>query len=134
MNGSFDLLHAGHLDFLEEARQQGDILFVGVNSDTSVTEGKGVGRPIIGEEERAAMLAALECVDFVVIIDKPYDEVQDEILHLVAPDVHVNGAEYGPVEGWREWPVMQEVGASGYGVERRPNLATSDIVKRIKSL
>src|SRR5687767_2126192 len=95
-NGAFDLLHAGHLDLLEEAKQQGDVLFIGINSDTSVKEGKGSTRPFIGEQERAAMLAALVCVDYVVIIDAPYNGgVPNQLIKSLKPHIHVNGAEYG---------------------------------------
>lgn len=134
VNGAFDLLHAGHLDFLEEARHQGDVLFVGLNSDRSVRDGKGLGRPIVSQEERAALLAALSCVDYIITIEAPYREVQNVLLRAVRPHVHVNGSEYGPPQSWIEWPVMQEVGAEGYSVERRPGLATSDIIQRIKKL
>lgn len=133
VNGSFDLLHAGHLDLLEEAKERGDVLFVGLNSDNSVREGKGNDRPYIPEQERAALLAALECVDYVVIIDGPYTEVQNMLLQAVQPQVHVNGSEYGEPEKWVEWPVMQEVGAEGYVVSHRPGLATSDIVQKIRT-
>lgn len=133
LNGAFDILHAGHLDMLEEAKQQGDILFIGINSDASVREGKGPSRPIIPERERAAMLAALACIDYVIIIDAPYNEVQNVLLRTVHPHVHVNGSEYGPPENWIEWPVMQEVGAKGHMVQRREGLATSDIFKKILS-
>ncbi|MDD5110302.1 MAG: adenylyltransferase/cytidyltransferase family protein [Patescibacteria group bacterium] len=134
VNGSFDLLHAGHLDLLEEARLQGDVLFVGLNSDASVREGKGGSRPIIPESERAAMLAALACVDYVVPIDAPYAELPARLLDAVKPDVHVNGSEYGAPETWVEWPAMRAVGAVGHTVSRRPGLATTDIVSRIKRL
>lgn len=132
VNGSFDLMHAGHLDMLEEAKQQGDALIVGLNSDSSVREGKGLQHPIIPQEERAALLAALACVDYVVIVEAPYGEVHDILLRAVRPHVHVNGSEYGPPEQWIEWRTMQEVGAKGYMVERREGLATSDIVKKIE--
>lgn len=132
VNGSFDILHAGHLDQLEEAKKQGDALFVGVNSDASVREGKGEGRPYIPQEARAAMLAALTCVDYVIIIDAPYDEMQNVLLRAVKPSVHVNGPDYGMPETWVEWPAMQAVGASGYTVQRRNDLSTSEFVKRIK--
>lgn len=132
-NGSFDILHAGHLDLLEEAKQQGDILFIGLNSDSSIQNEKGTSRPFITAEQRAAMLAALACVDFVVIIDAPYSQVQDILIKTVKPHVHVNGLDYGPPETWIEWPVMLEVGSRAHGVERRPNLATTDLVKKIKA-
>ena len=132
VNGSFDLLHAGHLDQLEEAKHQGDMLFVGINSDASVQEEKGKDRPINSEQARAALLAALECVDFVVIVDAPYAEVQNVLLRAVKPDVHVNGPDYGEPPSWIEWPIMQEVGATGCVVQRRNDLATSDIIKKIR--
>lgn len=132
LNGVFDILHAGHLDMLEEAKQQGDVLFVGMNSDASVIDGKGEKRPFIPEKERAAMLAALVCVDYVIIIDAPYNEVQNELLRTIKPHVHVNGSEYGPPETWLEWPIMQEHDVKPYIVQRREGLATSDIIDRIR--
>jgi len=133
VNGSFDILHAGHLAFLGEAKAQGDVLFVGVNSDRSVREGKGEGRPVIPEQERAALLAALIYVDFVMIVDASYNEVQNVLIRTVKPHVHVNGEEYGEPEKWIEWPVMRAMAAAGYVVKRRPGLATSDIIEKIRS-
>jgi rfaE bifunctional protein nucleotidyltransferase chain/domain len=130
VNGSFDIVHAGHLDQLEEAKKQGDILFVGLNDDASVRAAKGKERPLIPEKARAAMLAALICVDFVVIIDKPYGEVPQTLVGTVKPQVHVNGPDYGPVETWIEWPVMQKVGATGYVVQKRNNLSTSALLEK----
>lgn len=132
VNGSFDVLHAGHLDQLEDAKRQGDILFVGINSDTSVREAKGSSRPFITEEARAAILAALACVDYVTIIDAPYSKVQDELIKAVQPTVHVNGPDYGAPETWIEWPVMQKFGTVGYTVARRNDLSTTDLVAKIK--
>ncbi len=134
VNGSLDLLHAGHLDQLEEAKKQGDILFVGINSDDSVREGKGASRPYISEEARAAMVAALTCTDYVVIIDAPYKGgVPDAILTAVKPHIHVNGFDYGPAETWLEWQTMLRFGTKGYTVPRRNLISTSDIVKKIQS-
>lgn len=133
VNGSFDILHAGHLDQLEEAKKQGEVLFVGVNSDSSVREKKGEGRPYFPEAARAAMLAALVCVDYVVVIAAPYDEAQNVLIRAVKPDVHANGPDYGPVESWIEWPVMQEVGAKGYVARRRNDLSTSALIAKIRS-
>lgn len=135
VNGTFDLLHAGHLDLLEEAKQQGDVLIVGINSDTSVKEGKGEDRPYVPEQERAAMLAALACVDYVVIIDAPYNGgVPKALLEAVKPVMHANGSEYGAPETWIEWPAMQAVGAAGYTVQRRPGLATTELIARIRKV
>lgn len=134
LNGSFDILHGGHLDILEEARQQGDVLFVGINSDEAIRSKKGKERPFIQEKERAALLAALTCVDYVVIVDAPYNRMAQVFIAALAPDVHVNGAEYGAIENWIEWPAMQKVGARGYSVPRREGLATSDLVRKIKGV
>ncbi len=131
VNGAFDILHAGHLDMLEESREQGDVLFVGLNSDASVKEGKGDTRPYIPELERAAMLAALACVDYVIIVDAPYNEVHNVLIRSVKPHIHANGEEYGQPEEWVDWPAMQEVGAKGHVVARREGLATSMIIERI---
>ena len=134
LNGSFDILHAGHLDQLEEAKHQGDVLFVGINSDASVQEGKGAGRPYVPEEARAALLAALACVDYVVIIDAPYaGGVPQALIRAVKPHVHVNGPDYGAPENWVEWPMMQEVGAVGYTVAHRNDFSTTALVDKIRN-
>lgn len=90
-NGCFDLLHPGHVYFLQQARAQGEVLIVGLNSDTSVRQLKGPGRPLLGQEDRAAMLAALRCVDWVVI----FEEVRaNDLLALLLPDIHCKGGDY----------------------------------------
>lgn len=129
VNGSFDLLHAGHLVILEEAKAQGDVVFVGLNSDASVRARKGPTRPIVPERERATLLAALVCVDHVVILDEP--EVAAVIIELCMPHVHVNGSEYGVPEQWVEYPVMLRHGVRGHVCARRPGLATTDILRKI---
>lgn len=132
VNGSFDLLHAGHLTILEEAKAQGDVLFVGLNSDVSVKQYKSPDRPIVAEELRVRMLCALSCVDYVVVTDAV--EAGAEIVRLVQPHVHVNGSEYGPPERWAEYPVIQELRVTPYVCQRRPALATSDIIRKIQGL
>ena len=97
-NGVFDLLHPGHVRYLREARGLGDLLIVGVNADESVRRSKGPGRPITAEDERAEILAALECVDAVVIFA---EDTPAEIVRLVQPDILVKGAD---------WPADQIVG------------------------
>lgn len=135
VNGTFDILQAGHLDFLEEAKQQGDVLIVGINSDSSVKVWKGPQRPIVPQEQRAALLAALMCMDYVTIMGGAYnDEPHGSFLPTIRPHVHVNGEEYGPIESWVEYSVMQELGILGYQVQRRPNLSTSEIIEKIKNI
>jgi D-beta-D-heptose 7-phosphate kinase/D-beta-D-heptose 1-phosphate adenosyltransferase len=130
-NGVFDLLHPGHVRYLQQARSLGDALIVGVNSDRSVRAlGKGADRPITPEAERAEILAALACVDAVVIFDEdtPY-----ELISAVQPDVLVKGADWGAdkivgrdvVEG-RGGEVVRIPIVGGY--------STTDLVAKIKSL
>jgi rfaE bifunctional protein nucleotidyltransferase chain/domain len=97
-NGVFDILHPGHLRYLQAARRHGDLLIVGLNSDASVRRNKGLSRPINPEQERAEVLEALDCVDAVAVFD---DETPAEIIRRVQPDVLVKGAD---------WPADQIVG------------------------
>ena len=90
-NGCFDTLHVGHVRYLEGARREGDILAVGVNSDSSVCNLKGPGRPILPESARADLVAALRAVDYVVLFSEPNVEALLEFLH---PDVHAKGTDY----------------------------------------
>jgi D-beta-D-heptose 7-phosphate kinase/D-beta-D-heptose 1-phosphate adenosyltransferase len=90
-NGCFDLLHAGHVLNLQAARAFGDVLIVGVNGDSSVRALKGANRPIVGERERALMVAALECVDYVTVLDTL---TWDRQLAELAPDIYCKGSEY----------------------------------------
>ena len=90
-NGCFDTLHVGHIRYLEGARREGDILAVGVNSDSSVCRLKGPGRPVLNENARALLVAALRCVDYVVIFSEPDVE---SLLEDLRPDVHAKGTDY----------------------------------------
>ena len=94
-NGCFDLLHVGHVTYLAEAAAHGDVLVVGVNSDESVRQLKGPSRPVIGQSDRAALLAALACVDGVVVFE---DSTPHRMLELLRPDVLVKGGTYAPHE------------------------------------
>jgi len=129
-NDCFDLLHPGHIETLEKARAQGDLLIVGVNSDRSVREMKGAGRPIVPEQERAEVLAALECVDGVVIFDQLTPR---EVVSALAPDVLVKGGD------WASDRIIgrEEVEAAGGRVVRAPVVAgysTSAMVEKIHKL
>jgi rfaE bifunctional protein nucleotidyltransferase chain/domain len=90
-NGCFDTLHVGHIRYLEGARREGDILVVGVNADSSVCGLKGPGRPILDEQARALLVAALRCVDYAVLFAEPTVEV---LLEELRPDVHAKGTDY----------------------------------------
>jgi rfaE bifunctional protein nucleotidyltransferase chain/domain len=90
-NGGFDLLHVGHVRYLQAASRRGDVLVVALNSDASLRRLKGPGRPLLPQAERAAMIAGLSCVDYVVIFDEPTVE---PILRALEPDVHAKGSDY----------------------------------------
>ena len=92
-NGCFDLLHFGHVSYLQRARKLGDVFVVGLNGDHSVRELKGPGRPLVPEQQRAAVLAALTCVDAVVIFP---EKRAHRFLATVRPDIYVKGGDYRP--------------------------------------
>ena len=130
-NGCFDLLHVGHVRSLEAVRRLGDVLVVGVNSDNSARQLKGPGRPIVPASERVEVLAALECVDYVIIFDELTPEAA--LSHL-KPDVHCKGADYAPPHG-KPIPEARVVESYGGRVEFLPlvpSTSTSDIIRRIR--
>ena len=129
-NGCFDLLHPGHVKLLEKARSHGDALVVGINSDASVKRIKGANRPVIPEDERAEVLAALAAVDFVVYFDEPTPR---ELIAEILPDVLVKGSDWGP----NEIVGREEVEAAGGKVISIPLEAghsTTAIIERIQRL
>jgi len=128
-NGCFDLVHAGHVRSLRDARSLGDILIVGLNSDASVRRLKGAGRPLIGEADRAELIAALRPVDYVTIFEEA-DPIK--VLSRLRPDIHCKGAEYA--DGSRPMPERATVLA--YGGEIRflpfhPGLSTTALIQSI---
>ncbi|MES2273445.1 MAG: adenylyltransferase/cytidyltransferase family protein [Chlamydiota bacterium] len=129
LNGSFDLMHAGHLYMIYEASKQADRLIVALNSDSSIKQYKSQDRPIVALDYRLQMIAALEFVDFVTWFDETDPR---EFLSKVKPDVHVNGAEYG--ENCIEAEVVKEHGGRLHLVDRIPTLATSAIIEKIRNL
>ncbi len=128
LNGSFDLLHAGHLFILYEASCQADILWVALNSDRSVRAYKGPSRPIVPLIYRLELIAALEFVDGVTWFDETDPR---QLLAEIRPDVHVNGAEYG--ESCIEADVVRQGGGRLHLVERIPGLATSSLIEKIQA-
>ncbi|HLV60206.1 MAG TPA: adenylyltransferase/cytidyltransferase family protein [Fredinandcohnia sp.] len=105
-NGVFDLLHVGHVRYLEGAKALADVLVVAVNSDASTRANKGEGRPVIPEDERAELVAALGCVDHVLVFDEP---TVVGVIRALRPDVHVKGTDYTP----ESIPEREEVLAYG---------------------
>lgn len=128
-NGSFDLFHYGHLCFLEEAKKQADVLIVGLNSDSSIKKYKSPDRPVITQDQRAALLSAMEIVGFVHIFGET-DPIA--FLEVVKPDVHVNGAEYG--ENCIEAPTVKKYGGRVHLMPKVAGLSTTGLIARIKQL
>ena len=130
-NGTFDLLHPGHVSSLQSARQLGAVLIVGLNSDASVRSYKGPSRPILTQDERAVMVCALECVDYVLIFEEPTPEVA---LAKLKPDIHCKGAEYAPPHG-RPIPEADLVRSYGGRIKFLPlvpGISTTELLKRIR--
>ncbi len=127
-NGAFDLLHVGHVRYLEAARREGDWLAVGVNSDRSVRSGKGEGRPILPEAERAEIVSALACVDAVVLFD---EDSPASLLAQLEPDVHAKGTDY-EAESVPERGVVEAYGGRTVIVGDPKDHATTDLLERIR--
>ncbi len=92
-NGCFDVLHVGHVRYLQDARLRGDVLIVGLNSDSSARRLKGEGRPVLNQNARAVLLSALECVDHIIIFE---DDTVDRLLVELKPLIHCKGSDYTP--------------------------------------
>jgi len=126
LNGSFDLLHAGHLHMIYEASQQADILILALNSDSSIKKYKSPLRPIVPLEFRLRMIAALGFVNYVTTFEETDPCL---LLHKIRPHVHVNGAEYGA--NCVEADVVKSYGGRLHIVELIPGLSTSSLIKKI---
>ncbi len=129
-NGHFDLLHVGHLDYLEKARALGDALYVGVNGDASTTRLKGAGRPLVPAVERARLIAALEPVTAAIVFE---DDTADAILRALQPDIYVKGGDYRN-KPLPERPTVQAYGGSIVLIDYLPDHSTSALIAKIKAL
>lgn len=128
-NGCFDLLHQGHIDYLAKAKELGDILILGLNTDASIQRLKGLSRPIQDQISRATILASLVQVDFVVLFDEdtPY-----ELIKFVQPDVLVKGADY-KAENIVGYDIVKAKGGEVVTIEFLEGFSTSNIVNKIKA-
>ncbi len=126
-NGVFDLIHPGHIDILSESRARGDALVVGINSDESVRRLKGPTRPVRGEADRAYVLAALECVDVVVVFG---DDTPLELIEALKPDVVAKGGDYtiDTIVGARE---VQSWGGEAVVIPLTPGHSTTSIIEKL---
>jgi len=131
-NGCFDLLHVGHVRYLNAARALGDALIVGINGDESVRELKGPGRPVNNQNDRAEIIAALKCVDLVAI----FPELRaTKFLELAAPDIYVKGGDYNAdTLNAEEREVLRKIGAKIDIVPLEHGYSTSDLLKRLSKL
>ena len=129
-NGCFDLLHVGHLKYLQAAKKQGDVLVVAVNNDASVRRLKGPGRPLLKIRDRVAIVSALDCVDFVNVFGGP---TVGRVLHALHPDVHAKGGDY-TVDTVPEKDVVRSYGGRVAIVGGAKIRSTSHLMKRIKGL
>ena len=129
-NGHFDLLHVGHLRYLQAARDEADVLVVGINDDDSVARLKGPGRPLVPAAERAELVAALSPVDFVVIFP---GDTPAPLLARLQPDVHCKGTDYGTPERVPEYAVVQAYGGRTALVGDPKDHATTDLIAKVKA-
>ncbi len=129
-NGCFDILHIGHVRNLEKAGSFGDVLIVGVNSDSSVRENKGRGRPIVSQAERAEVVAALRAVDYVFIFK---DRTPEKWLKLIKPSIHVKGADRKTSQ-IVERATLKEIGAKLVRVPLTKGKSTTEVIAKIRNL
>jgi D-beta-D-heptose 7-phosphate kinase/D-beta-D-heptose 1-phosphate adenosyltransferase len=129
-NGHFDLLHVGHLDYLEKARALGDALYLGLNGDASTARLKGPGRPLVPAIERARLLAALAPVTAVIIFD---DDTAAELIRALRPDIYVKGGDYAH-KPLPERPLVEAYGGQIQLIDYLPGHSTSNLIAQIKAL
>lgn len=128
-NGCFDVLHVGHFRYLSAAKALGDILVVLVNSDSSVQRLKGPSRPIVPEDERAELVAGLECVDYTCIFPQ---DTPVEYLERIRPHIHVKGGEY-TAESLPEAPILEGMGTELVFIPMVEGRSTTNLIQRIQS-
>lgn len=126
-NGCFDVLHRGHVEYLAKAKDLGDILIVGLNSDSSVRQIKGEKRPIVPQEDRAFILSSLSSVDYVVIFDEP---TPYNLISKILPDVLVKGSDWS-IEDVVGRDIVEANGGCVVLIELTPNRSTTNIIKTI---
>ena len=128
-NGVFDLLHPGHVRYLEAARRLGDVLIVGVNSDRSVRANKGPGRPLNPDRERGEVLLSLASVDAIVFFD---EDTPHEVIEMIQPDVLVKGADWAPAEIVGR-DVVEARGGRVVRIDLAQGYSTSELIRRVHS-
>lgn len=130
-NGCFDILHRGHIEYLHQAADMGDLLIVGLNSDASVRRLKGEGRPVQDEETRALILAALSCVTYVVLFD---EDTPLNLIKLVQPDILVKGGDYAKVENIVGYDIVKQRGGQVIALPFVDGHSTTQLLQKIQQL
>ena len=137
-NGCFDLLHLGHVYYLQEARTLGDFLILGLNDDAGVRRLKGPGRPLVPEQERAELLAALSCIDYITLFAEP---TASTLVQLLRPAIYVKGGDYAQAQGGEpdtsrlpEAKVVLEYGGTVRLIPYLPNHSTTELIAAIQRL
>ena len=128
-NGVFDILHVGHVRYLQAARALGDALLVGVNSDASVRRLKGPDRPLNPEDERAEVLAALRCVDGVCVFE---EDTPHALIEAVRPHIHAKGGDYQTPDALPETPLVRSLGGDVVILQLVPGRSTTRLIERIE--
>ncbi len=130
-NGCFDILHVGHTRLLQEAKKQGDVLVLGLNTDESVRRLKGSSRPVNSQDDRAELLAALDCVDFVVLFEQ---DTPCDLISFLKPDVHVKGGNYDPknYERMPEAKIVHEYGGRVHIVPLIDGRSTTRVIEKVQ--
>lgn len=126
-NGCFDIVHSGHVDYLNKAKDLGDILVIGLNSDRSVREIKGEKRPIVNQEERAFVLKNLKCVDYVILFDEPTPK---EIIDKIIPDILIKGGDWA-IENIVGREVVEANGGEVKTIQFVTFQSTTNIIKKV---
>ena len=128
-NGCFDIIHRGHVEYLSKARAMGDVLVVGLNTDASVRRLKGPSRPVVDQDDRAVVMAALAVVDYVCLFS---EDTPLELITAIVPDVLVKGADW-PIDKVVGREVVESAGGRVQAIEFVPDRSTTSIIDRIRS-
>ncbi len=129
-NGCFDILHRGHVEYLQAAKELGDILIIGLNSDASIRRIKGEKRPIVPQEDRAIILSSLSCVDYVIIFD---DDTPKKLIEALIPDILIKGSDWA-IENIVGGEIVLENGGEVKTITLTKGRATSNVIERILEL
>ncbi|MBI4778561.1 D-glycero-beta-D-manno-heptose 1-phosphate adenylyltransferase [Candidatus Desantisbacteria bacterium] len=126
-NGCFDILHAGHVKYLQEAKNLGDVLVIGLNTDWSVCANKGPSRPLVGEQDRAEVLAALSCVDYIVMFD---EFTPEKLIEKIVPNILVKGGDY-EIDDIKGRECVEANNGRVVAIPFIPDKSTSNLIKLI---